>query len=77
MGIRKRSNEVLVSMPEGIAVVRLVRRIPFEKRWGMVSGRRGISIRVMREPTGSCQKEFQWKRRRKLKERRGKRFISR
>ena len=34
MGVKRKSNEVLVARPEGITAVRSVRRIPFEKRWG-------------------------------------------
>jgi hypothetical protein len=33
VGIRRRSNEILVSRPEGIFAVRTVRRIPVERRW--------------------------------------------
>ena len=34
MGIRWKSNEVIVSTPEGITTVKTVRRIPESKRWG-------------------------------------------
>jgi hypothetical protein len=34
VGIRKRSNELWVSRPEGIIAVRSIRRIPLERRWG-------------------------------------------
>ena len=34
VGVRKRSNELWVSRPEGIFAVRSVRRIPLESRWG-------------------------------------------
>ncbi|MEC8428647.1 MAG: hypothetical protein VXZ35_09485, partial [Pseudomonadota bacterium] len=35
VGLRRRSNEILVARPEGITAVRSVRRIPFEKRRGV------------------------------------------
>ena len=35
VGVRRRSNEVLVCSPEGLHAVRTVSRILFEKRWGM------------------------------------------
>jgi hypothetical protein len=34
VGVRRRSNELLVSRLDGIKAVRSIRRIPFEKRWG-------------------------------------------
>ena len=33
VGVRRRSNELLVSRPDGVVAVRSVRRIPLEKRW--------------------------------------------
>ena len=38
--VRKRSNEVLVSRPEGITAVRSVRRIPLEKKGVRVASHR-------------------------------------
>ena len=34
VGVRKRSNEIMLSTPEGIVFARSVRRVPFKKRWG-------------------------------------------
>ena len=34
VGVKRRSNELMISTPEGIHFVRAVRRIPAEKRWG-------------------------------------------
>ena len=33
VGVRKRSNELMVAIPEKILHVRSIKRIPFEKRW--------------------------------------------
>ena len=33
IGVRRRSNEVMIATKEGILFVRSVKRIPFEKRW--------------------------------------------
>ena len=34
VGIKRRSNELMVARPDGIMFARSVRRIPVEKRWG-------------------------------------------
>ena len=34
VGVRKRSNELMMMTPDGLQFVRSVRRIPLEKRWG-------------------------------------------
>ena len=41
VGIRWKSNEVIVSTPEGITTVKTVRRIPESKRWGRRYGEVG------------------------------------
>ena len=33
VGVRRRSNELLISRPEGVLALRSVRRLPAEKRW--------------------------------------------
>ena len=34
VGVKRKSNQLMIATPEGIHFVRAVRRIPFEKRWG-------------------------------------------
>ena len=64
VGVRRRSNELLISRPDGIKAVRSIRRIPVEKRWGedclnWVQWRRGIGIKGMRKKMGRYQRGFQ------------------
>ena len=36
MGVKRKTNEIMVATPGEVGFVRSVKRLPFEKRWGRI-----------------------------------------